>query len=134
MHKSHKALEAGKRCQPANHRGNCPVYLRFGGCSAVEPQHSVGGAPLRSSPLPGRLTSTCKKNLVARDQSYMPRHSISARTFGRLPSMSPTGRKSYSKTLLQRRKFSSWYFSTESWLPRGWAKRGSFSRAEKMVF
>lgn len=72
--------------------------------------------------------------MAARDQSYMPRHSISARTLGRLPSMSPKGRKSYSKTLLQRRKFSSWYFSTESRLPRGWAKRGSFSRAEKMAF
>ncbi|EDM00059.1 rCG35988 [Rattus norvegicus] len=48
--------------------------------------------------------------------------------------MSSALKKPYSKTLLQRRKFSSRSFSRGRSAPNGRAKRGSFSKVEKMVF
>lgn len=86
-------------------------------------------------PLPCRLlTKVCRKTLVARDQSYMPRQLTSARHLRGLWSRSSMRKMSYSKSRLQRRKFSSRYVSMERSCPPGRAKRGSFSKAEKMVF
>jgi hypothetical protein len=80
------------------------------------------------------LTNMWRTHLLARDQSYMPRQLISTRIFRGFFSSSSTLKKPYSKTLLQRRKFSSRSFSRGRSAPYERAKRGSFSKVEKMVF
>lgn len=64
----------------------------------------------------------------------MPRQFSSTRALMGLSSIWAILKNSYSRTRLRRRKLSSWYFSLGRSPSRDEAKRGSFSKVEKMVF
>lgn len=80
------------------------------------------------------LTPQCKKYWRHGDQSYIPTQMTIFNIFNGFSMISCWVRKSYSKSLLQRRNVSSWYFSRHKSSPGRCAKRGSLSRAEKILF
>lgn len=80
------------------------------------------------------LTLQCKKYWRDGDQSYIPKQLTRQSSFNGFSPISCRVRKSYSKSLLQRRNVSSWYFSRHKSSPGWCANRGSLSRAEKILF